>query len=171
MYGNGPREIAGVSIRFAGRKVKYMMKIKTKLFLGFGILMLLMFALAGIGINRLTTLDKSMNEIFSNRYAKVQIASTLRNDTAELAKYVANLLLNEDPGSNAKILEAIRTSTQKVNTSMEQIQNLFKGPNEQQLAVDMMKKGKQFLDYKNDIVNLTRANKKIKPIACDLKMV
>ncbi|WP_317259403.1 response regulator [Paenibacillus baimaensis] len=160
MYGNGPREIADVSIRLAGRKVKRMMKIKTKLFLGFGILMLLMFALAGIGINRLTTLDKSMNEIFSNRYAKVQIASTLRNDTAELAKYLDNLLLNEDQGSNAKILEAIRTSTQKVNTSMEQIQNLFKGPNEQQLAMDMMKKGKQFLDYKNDTVNLARANKK-----------
>ncbi|WP_256224023.1 response regulator [Paenibacillus sp. 1_12] len=137
-----------------------MMKIKTKLFLGFGILMLLMFALAGIGINRLTTLDQSMNEIFSNRYAKVQIASTLRNDTATLAKYVANLLLSEDPAANAKIIESIRTSSLNVNKSMEQIQNLFKGPNEQQVALDMMKRGKQFLDYKNDVVNLIRANKK-----------
>ncbi|NHN29746.1 response regulator [Paenibacillus sp. S3N08] len=136
------------------------MRIKTKLFLGFGTLMILMFALAGIGINRLTTIDHSINEIFNNRYTKVQISTVLRNDTAELAKYLANLLLNEDPESTNKIMESIRLSSAKVMKSMEQIHNEYKGSNEQPLAVDLLKKGNKFLEYKDQVLGLYLANNK-----------
>jgi signal transduction histidine kinase/CheY-like chemotaxis protein len=139
-----------------------MIRIKTKLFLGFGTLMILMFALAGVGINRLTTIDHSINEIFSNRYTKVQLSTLLRNDSAELAKHMANLLLNEDSINTNKIIDSIRISTGKVTKLMDQVQAEYKGPNEQLLAADILNKGKQFLEYKDQMINLYMANNKDK---------
>lgn len=46
------------------------MKIKTKLFLGFSILLVIMFTLAGLGISRLSSTDESIKEVYDNRYKK-----------------------------------------------------------------------------------------------------
>ncbi|ULL13741.1 response regulator [Paenibacillus sp. H1-7] len=135
------------------------MKIRTKLFLGFGTLMLLMFMLAGIGINRLATIDKSMKEIFDNRYMKVQLASELRNNMTDLAKVMANLLLNDNPSEVAKRMEAVRATSSKVTKSLEQIQTEFKGINEQPIVADITNKGRKFLEYKDEVTKLYGAAK------------
>ncbi|MBE1446221.1 response regulator [Paenibacillus sp. OAS669] len=135
------------------------MKIKTKLFLGFGALMVLMFTLAGIGINRLTTIDESMKEIYSNRYKKVQLTAELHNGTTELAKSLANLLLIADPAKSTQSLEAIRSQSLIVSKALSQMDTEFKGGMEQSLAADISNSGKTFLKYKDDVLQLYRAGK------------
>ncbi|WP_282937742.1 response regulator [Paenibacillus sp. RC67] len=135
------------------------MKIKSKLFLGFGTLMILMFMLAGIGINRLNTIDESMTEIYNNRYMKVQLTAELRDGTTELAKVLANLLLNADPSKSSQYIEAIRTDSTIVTRALNRMDSEFKGTMEQSLAADIVTNGKKFLQYKDDVIQLYRAGK------------
>ncbi|WP_028549939.1 response regulator [Paenibacillus sp. UNC451MF] len=137
------------------------MKIKSKLFLGFGTLMILMFMLAGIGINRLTTIDESMTEIYNNRYMKVQLTAELRNATTELAKVMANLLLNADLSKSTQNIEAIRMDSSLVSKALNQMDSEFKGTMEQSLAADILTNGKKFLQYKDDVIQLYRAGKQV----------
>lgn len=135
------------------------MKIRTKLFLGFGTLMLLMFMLAGVGINRLAMIDQSMKEIYGNRYMKVQLTSELRDSITDLAKVVASLLLNDNPDEVAKNLEAVRVTSLRVSKALEQMQQEFKAINERPILADIANKGRKFLSYKDDAVKLYGAGK------------
>ncbi|MDF2961359.1 MAG: DhkJ, partial [Paenibacillus sp.] len=136
------------------------MRVRNKLFIGFGTLMFLMFALAAIGINRLTTIDESMHEIYSNRYMKIQMASELRDHTANLAKALANMLLNEEPAASTKNLEAVLAEGAKVTQSLERMESEFKSQMEQPLVADITNNGKKFLAYKDDVIRLYRAGQK-----------
>ncbi|WP_243633313.1 HAMP domain-containing methyl-accepting chemotaxis protein [Paenibacillus xerothermodurans] len=137
-----------------------MMNVKTKLFVGFGTLMFLMFTLAGIGINRLSTIDESMKEIYSNRYKKVQMTSALREHTSKQARHVANLLLIDDTAASARNLEEIRTELGKVSQYLARFEAENKGGVEQPLASDIITRGKRYLDYNNDLISLYVAGKK-----------
>lgn len=78
------------------------MNIRTKLYLGFGTLLILMFALAGIGLSRLTSSDNTITEIYDNRYYKVQYVSNMRYDVSDLARGISNLLLMNNEESERK---------------------------------------------------------------------
>ncbi|TDF95517.1 response regulator [Paenibacillus piri] len=136
------------------------MRIKNKLFIGFGALMFLMFALAAIGINRLSTIDASIKEVYGNRYVKVVKASELRDNTTDLAKALSNLLLNEDPANMGKNLEAIRSDSLKLNKSLTDMESGFKDKSELPMVAEISSRAKKLIAYKDDVVRLYRAGQK-----------
>ncbi|GLI09734.1 hypothetical protein YDYSG_57660 [Paenibacillus tyrfis] len=135
------------------------MKMKTKLFMGFGILLVLIFALAGVGLNRLTGTDSSIKEIYENRYQKVRISTQVRNDAAELAKGIVNLLLIDSADSDKKNAEVVKTVSSKVMQGLQQIDNFSKEGKERELADEVLLHGKRFLDFKDQVVRLNQSGK------------
>jgi hypothetical protein len=83
----------------ASRKDGANMKMRTKLFIGFGVLLLLMFALAGIGLNRMTSIDRSLDDMYKNQYEKLRLISSLKTDVYALGKNTASLPLGKDTQS------------------------------------------------------------------------
>ncbi|MCZ8519677.1 MULTISPECIES: response regulator [Paenibacillus] len=135
------------------------MKIRTKLFAGFGVLLLLLFTLAGIGITRLTSTDDSLGEIYGNRYNKVKLATGVRNNATELAKGVANLLLISTPESDKKNLELIRTSSANVQKAMEDLSTLDYTPQGKELVNKLLASGRRYLEYKDQTLGLYQNGK------------
>ncbi|AFH65776.1 response regulator [Paenibacillus caseinilyticus] len=135
------------------------MKMRTKLFAGFGILLLLLFALAGIGISRLTNTDSSLSEIYENRYNKVKLATNMRSNASELAKGIANLLLISTPESDKKNLELIRTTSANVAKAMEDLEGLEYTPRGKELVSSLLTGGRRYLEYKDQVLGLYQNGK------------
>ncbi|WP_088830631.1 response regulator [Paenibacillus tyrfis] len=135
------------------------MKMKTKLFMGFGILLVLIFALAGIGMSRLTSTDSVIKEIYENRYQKVRTSTQVRNDAAELAKGIVNLLLIDSEEIDKKNAEVVKTLSGKVMHGLQQIDEFSKEGKERELADEVLLHGKRFLDFKDQVVRLNQSGR------------
>ncbi|CAG7645713.1 response regulator [Paenibacillus allorhizosphaerae] len=136
------------------------MKIKTKLIMGFSIMLILLFVLAGIGVNRLTGSDASIQDIYENRYKKVKLTAQMRSDAADLTRAVGNLLLANNLDSEKKNSDLIRSLSKKVTTQMSQIETSFQDSEEKRLAVELMNTGKKYLEFKDQAVSLHQEGKR-----------
>ncbi|MCZ8516207.1 response regulator [Paenibacillus filicis] len=136
------------------------MRIRSKIVVGFGILIIVLFALAGIGINRLNMTDQNLKDMYENRYQRLKLSTTLRNDSAELAKAIDNLILIDSEESDTKNNQIINDKSKLISQEMQQIDGLFTTPEERRLAEDMKQTGKRFMDYKDNVVQMNRTGKK-----------
>eukprot|EP01037_Dinobryon_pediforme_P021489 gene21489-22364_t len=86
--------------------------ISRRLFMGFGLLMLLIAAMAVIGINRLANLDTQMNDVINDKYPKTVMAGDIIDQLNLIARSVRNILLLKDKqqieSENARIAGAER---------------------------------------------------------------
>ncbi|CAG7644028.1 Sensor histidine kinase RcsC [Paenibacillus solanacearum] len=135
------------------------MKMKTKLILGFGIMLVLLFVLAAIGVNQLASSDASIRDIYDNRYQKVKLTGQMRSDAADLTRAVGNLLLAASADSEKKNSDSIRSLSKKVTTQMSQIETLFQDNEEKRLASELMSAGKKYLEFKDQAVSLHQQGK------------
>ena len=78
------------------------MRIQTKLIIGLGTLLLLNMILSGTGIKNVMTITKNMNQIYTDGYDKVARTFEIRNNVNNMAKVIANLLLERN---NPEIIE------------------------------------------------------------------
>ena len=70
--------------------------ISRRLWLGFGLLTLLMFAMAVVGVNRLAQLNRQMNDVIHDKYPKTVIAGDIVDQINLVARSVRNILLLKD---------------------------------------------------------------------------
>ncbi len=134
--------------------------MKAKLLLGFGILLVILFTLAGIGINRLTSTDNSIKEIYENRYAKVKISMQMRKETYELAQALGNLLLATDEAANGSTIERMNTLGDSIKKKLEAIDKLPLDAAERSLVDNLQVRTDAFLVYADQIIQMYKEGKK-----------
>ncbi|GIP34073.1 response regulator [Paenibacillus sp. J2TS4] len=135
------------------------MKIRTKLFLGFGALIFLMFALAGIGINRLSSIDKNINEIYQNRYNKVKFTSNTRTEVFTMNNLLVNLILNE-PRDREALIREINESSTKALTYLNQLGEQSETAEEKQLLEAAIESFDTYSGYKKEAISLVSSAKR-----------
>lgn len=136
------------------------MKIKTKLYLGFSILLLVLFVVGGIGINRMNDSDVSMKEVYENRYKKVQLSTQIQNDATVLSKALADLVQFDLPESERQNVQIIQRTSELVSSQMQEINTLFQDPTERSLAVELKVNGSRFLEYKDQLLRMYESGNK-----------
>ncbi|WP_145051653.1 response regulator [Paenibacillus xylanexedens] len=70
------------------------MKIRNKLLVGFTALMAILIALTFISYERLNNSNQQLDQMYQERYMKVRFTSAVRGEVNDMAKVLANLLLN-----------------------------------------------------------------------------
>jgi two-component system chemotaxis sensor kinase CheA len=130
------------------------MKMRTKLFISFGVLLLLMFALASIGLNRMMTIDRSLDDLYTHQYEKVKLSSDLRGEINTLTKAIANLLLSEDNNGLTKSLNVMDSSSDKLQKLMDRFANEYADEVEHQIAFSIVTNSQKYISYKDDIRDL-----------------
>ncbi|KQY93012.1 histidine kinase [Paenibacillus sp. Root52] len=70
------------------------MKIRNKLLVGFTALMAILIALTFISYERLNNSNQQLDQMYQERYLKVRFTSSVRGEVNDMAKVLANLLLN-----------------------------------------------------------------------------
>ena len=70
--------------------------IRVRLWLGFGLLMVLMLAMAATGIGRLAQLNRQMGDVIHDKYPKTVVAGDIVDQLNLVARSVRNILLLKD---------------------------------------------------------------------------
>lgn len=135
------------------------MKIRTKLFLGVGAIIILMFSLAGIGINRLSSINQNMNEIYQNRYSKVKVTSSTRNEVSKINNLLVNLILNE-PRDREGLIRQIDESSNRALVYLQELEERSELAEEKQLLEEAAGSFDAYSGYKKEAINLVTSGKR-----------
>lgn len=68
------------------------MKLRTKLFLGFGVIFLLFINFSGVVYQRMTVINKNVHQIVEEQYRQVKIADEFRNEINAVAREIQYLI-------------------------------------------------------------------------------
>lgn len=77
------------------------MKIRNKLLIGFTALMAILIVLTFVSYERLNSSNQQIDQMYQDRYLKVRFTSAARGEVNDIAKVLANLLLNPNNSINA----------------------------------------------------------------------
>ncbi len=129
------------------------MKIRNKLLIGFGSLMAILLVLTLISYDRMGSLNEQLNQVYQERYVKVRKTTAIRGQVNDMAKVMANLILN--PGSSVseakRELDDISATGTKVLASLQ----TDSGTSEEQQQIDRVAVAwKDFLNYEERLISL-----------------
>jgi methyl-accepting chemotaxis protein len=91
------------------------LKIGVRLGLGFGAILLLLLAIAMLGISRMASMNKATATITTDAYPKVVIAKDLIRDTVDIPRQMRGMLLTTDDAElqrYRKLIEQLRADSQ-----------------------------------------------------------
>ena len=91
------------------------LKIGTRLGLGFGVVVVLLLAVAFIAVSRINLINDATDEILNDRYAKVTVAQDIQTEVNKQARYLRNAIIGAaDPAevsaSLAKLDASVKTN-------------------------------------------------------------
>ena len=129
------------------------MKIRNKLLIGFGSLMAILLVLTLISYDRMGSLNEQLNQVYQERYVKVRKTTAIRGQVNDMAKVMANLILN--PGSSVseakREMDDISATGTKVLASLQ----TDSGTSEEQQQIDRVAVAwKDYLNYEERLVSL-----------------
>ncbi|KAF6615834.1 response regulator [Paenibacillus sp. EKM102P] len=129
------------------------MKIRNKLLIGFGSLMAILLVLTLISYDRMGSLNEQLNQVYQERYVKVRKTTAIRGQVNDMAKVMANLILN--PGSSVseakREMDDISATGTKVLASLQ----TDSGTSEEQQQIDRVAvTWKDYLNYEERLVSL-----------------
>lgn len=129
------------------------MKIRNKLLIGFTALMAIMIALTFVSYERLNSSNKQIDQMYQERYLKVRFTSAARGEVNDIAKVVANLLLN--PSNSVSATEAdLKEMKEKGVRYLEQVRDRADTATEHQLVDRVNTAWDAYTNYATRVINL-----------------
>ncbi|MBS4096621.1 MAG: MCP four helix bundle domain-containing protein [Sulfuricella sp.] len=101
------------------------MKIGTRLGLGFGLLMLLMFAMAIIGITRMAAMNGNIDEIVKVNSEETKLVVEMRGAVRNISVAVRNVVLLTEMSDMQKEKERVELARSKYATATEKLEKMF----------------------------------------------
>ena len=98
------------------------LKVGARLGLGFGVVLLLLTAIAVVGVSRLGTMDQGMGLMINDRYPKTVVASDMVNNLNRIARSMRNMLIMEKPEDIKKELERIVDAKAKIVKDLDKLE-------------------------------------------------
>ncbi|GJI91925.1 methyl-accepting chemotaxis protein [Duganella hordei] len=98
------------------------LKIGIRLSVGFAVIIVLMTALAAIGISRIRAIDTNTDIIVHDRYAKVALAHTIENEVNRQARALRTALIANDDQVSASELAKISDSAPIIAGALDKLQ-------------------------------------------------
>ncbi|MFD2670985.1 response regulator [Marinicrinis sediminis] len=131
------------------------MRIKTKVIVGTGLLMIIIMLLSGVGIKNVSELSSQVDEVKGSYLERVINAYHMRSGVNETAKIVANLILYDEAKG---IFEEGKASVDEKLTEARQMLEVMEenrmSDTEKQLVQELKNQLQQFADYKDQIIEL-----------------
>lgn len=146
------------------------MKIGTKLGYGFGLVMLLLVAIAAIGVTQLNAVSGRMDEVVNDRYVTVALSNTIKNDVNAVARHLRNALLAK-PEDFAQFNEQITAGVKSVGDGLSKLQARLKTPDELQAFKAMTEGRAAYGATRDQTLHLVNANDKDQAVAYLFKEV
>ncbi|CAM3107576.1 response regulator [Paenibacillus taichungensis] len=109
------------------------MKIRNKLLIGFTALMAIMIVLTFVSYERLNSSNQQIDQMYQERYLKVRYTSSARGEVNDIAKVLANLLLNPNNSISAADSD-LKAMQEKGERYLEEVRDRADSAPEHQLV-------------------------------------
>ncbi|RED56766.1 response regulator [Cohnella lupini] len=133
------------------------MKIKSKLTIGFTLLLLLLLGVTSFGYERLSQMHHSINHFYDNRFEKVTAALAVRGEINSSGRVMNDIMIgDQDPN------EGVQEITTRLTTAAEQfknLQNLELNSSEQEQMNGIMKTAEGYTASLKQFIELLQTGK------------
>lgn len=109
------------------------MKIGTRLGLGFGLVVLLMTAIALIGISRLASINQAIDTITKDRYPVTVAANNIARNVERIARGDRDMLLSTDPEEGKREQERVAQIKKEVQSDFTKLDQMITSPEGREL--------------------------------------
>lgn len=116
------------------------LNIAPRLALGFGVLLVFMLVITGMGIGGLNKLNEKLHAITDVNNAEIQTASDMRNSVSSIAIALRNLVLLTNDSEKQAEMESIKQQSQQYKDGKEYLTELFKLPGTTEVETTLLAK-------------------------------
>ncbi|WP_438349105.1 response regulator [Paenibacillus sp. FA6] len=136
------------------------MKLKTKLLLGFGSMMVLLLIMTMVGFDRLNYMNTQLNQVYEERYIKVRNSSGMRGEVNNASRELANILLKEtNPPLSFEDQQNLESTMTKAEIRLREIINTSKSVEEEQMLNRVEAAWEQFVTFEQKELELLSKGK------------
>jgi len=144
------------------------MKVKTKLLISSGLLIALIVLIAGVAIDNLSRFGRSMDSVYKYNYARMILAYELRGEVNNIVRDLTTVIFEPTPETVKRESSNIDALTKSASAKLIELYgDEGKGLSEDELRImrDIGTYGKQFLEYKDKVLQLVSEGKAEEAIA------
>lgn len=128
--------------------------IKSRLWLGFGILVLLLVTITVVGLMRLSVLKQHMNDIVHDKYVKTTLTNNIINQVHHTSRALRNILLIDDERQNKEDASTIIKADRLIQDNLDQLRAMTEDLTSQDLLNTIMSSRDDYLAQRKRVVNL-----------------
>ncbi|MGC9196892.1 MAG: MCP four helix bundle domain-containing protein, partial [Syntrophobacteraceae bacterium] len=136
------------------------MKIGLRMALAFGVLLVVMTAMAIFAISRLGTVNTTLNSITTDRWPKTVLANQMVQDINLAATGLRNALSATDSGGATEELEKSRVSNARISSNIEQLSKSIKSEEGKTILKSLSESQSDYLQAEKEVRDLIKANNK-----------
>jgi len=137
------------------------LNLGSRLALGFGLLLLLLAIVTGLGIARMSSLDHTSQQISSEYYAKASISQRISYLVLDIARAARNIVILEDEAQMASNKAVIDKNIAELGTAVARLRQLETGAEARRLIDTTEASSKEYLAFTDDVVKLGLANQNV----------
>jgi len=130
--------------------------IRVRLWLGFGLLMVLMLAMAASGIARLGQLNGQMKDVIHDKYPKTVVAGDIVDQVNVVARSVRNILLLKNQAQIQSEYERIDGADRALREDMTQLDRLLTDNDSRAALASLVKAQAAYLDKRDKVLTMVR---------------
>ena len=136
------------------------MKIGVRLALGFSVVLLLLAAVAAIGVIRLSDLNGDINFVVNDKYPKTAIANDIIKNALANARIVRSLIILTDPAELASNKANYDKNTAANTRDFDQLEKIVSTDKARELLKVMQTRRDAYRAYTNEVIEFAMAGKK-----------
>ncbi|MFL9879403.1 methyl-accepting chemotaxis protein [Herbaspirillum rhizosphaerae] len=130
------------------------LKIGARLSVGFGFLVLLLVAMALLGVARLSALNEQMDEVINDKYPKTVLANDIIKNVNVIARSSRNVLLMTDADDLGKEMQTIRQASDNTKGALEKLDALVTGDKGRALIKTILDARTQYNTGRDEVLRL-----------------
>ncbi|SFD73455.1 methyl-accepting chemotaxis protein [Paracidovorax konjaci] len=134
------------------------LSLGSRLALGFGLLLLLLALITGIGIARMSTLDHTSQQITNEIYGKVNASQRMGYLVLDIARAARNIIILEDQAQMASNKTVIDKNTAEFATTLARLRQLESSAQTRSLIDATEAVGKDYFAFTADVIALGLRN-------------
>ncbi|HEY0827438.1 MAG TPA: response regulator [Bacilli bacterium] len=138
------------------------MKIRTKLIMGFGTIIIFMVILTSFGINRLYHVHNLMDNLTQVHYLKVSLASTIQNEENNIAKSMRNLVLLEDEDGMKQENKILEQAVRGASDALIALEKVESSEATKRAIMQLRRDGESYTEFQIKVIEAIKANDKTK---------
>jgi methyl-accepting chemotaxis protein len=135
------------------------MKIGVRLGLGFSLVVLLLIAIAFIGITRLGNMNENIDNLIGDKYPKTVWANEIRDNVNIIARAMRNMLLFKDAAEIAKQHNRILDVRKNIKERMDKLAETIKSEKGKELLKLLVDARASFVASQDDFLKLVNSGR------------